>query len=223
MRSLSLTRRSGLLALVTLGALGCGLISSDITKVTFNLPTKHYTFTSQMFPIPAGVPNQKVTCGPGGMLPTCPAPAACDSGVCSAEIPVNVHQQMNLKMEVPALMSVSSQSLADITLESLSYAVNNTSNLPLPAIELYLAPDGVTDPMDPSAQKFGTVPAIAANSMASGDVTKEPGADDLFIMYGHNFGTPFNFIAATTVIVPSGTTPTGMIDIKIDGTVAAKL
>ena len=132
--------------------------------------------------------------------------------------------KMDLKMEVPALMNVSSQSLADITLESLSYDVNNTSNLAIPAIELYLAPVGVTDPSDPMAQKFGTVPAIAANSTASGDVVKEPGADDLFIMYGHNFGTPFNFIATTTVVVPSGSpTPMGMITVTVTGKISAKL
>ena len=77
--------------------------------------------------------------------------------------------------------------------------------------------------MDPSGgQKFGTVPSIPANSTMSGDVIKEPGADDLFIMYGHTL-TPFNFIAATTVVIPSGTVPSGMVDITINGKVAAKL
>jgi hypothetical protein len=219
MRSLSLARASGLLGVLTLGALGCGLISSDITKVTFNLPPKHYTFSAQQFSLPAGTPNMQIPCVGGA----CPSPLMCDAGVCSAHVPLTVSNPINLKMEVGALMSVNSQTLADLTLESMSYSVMNTSNIAIPPIELFLAPDGVKDPSDPSAQKFGTVPAIAAGTNASGDVVKEPGADALFTMFGQNFGTPFTFIAATTVVVPTGTNPTGMVDIVINGTIAAKL
>jgi hypothetical protein len=99
----------------------------------------------------------------------------------------------------------------------------NSTTLAIPTIDLYLAPQNVTDPADPSAKKFGTVPAVSAGMTASGDVVKEPGADDLFIMYGHNFGTPFNFIAATTVVIPSGTQVSGMVDVTISGKIAAKL
>jgi hypothetical protein len=221
MRSLSLARASGILLV---GVFGCGLISSDITKVTIDLPAKHYTFQA-----PAGVPAQAVPCGAGTVLATCPAIGAyttsCDNGVCAAHVPVKVSQTMNLKMEVPQLSSVSSQSLADITLESLNFAVTNTFAIPIPEIDLYLAPMGVTDPSDPSAQKFGSVPMVPAMSMTNGQVVKDPGADDLFIMYGHNFGTPFNFIAATTVVVPSGTVvkPTDNVDVTITGTIAVKL
>jgi hypothetical protein len=216
MRSLSLARFSGLLLL---GALGCGLISSDITKVTFALPEKHYTFNAQQFALPPGTPNMQLPCVGGA----CPSPLMCDANVCSAHIPLTVYNPINLKMDVGVLMSVNSQTIADITLESLTYNVMNTSNIAMPEIDLYLAPDGTTTPTGPGAQKFGTVPAIPAGTNMMGDVVKEPGADALFTMFGQNFGTPFNFIAAATVVVPTGTNPTGMIDIIIDGTIAAKL
>jgi hypothetical protein len=205
-----------------LGAFGCGLISSDITKVTFDLPTKHYVFAA-----PAGIPATKVPCGAGTPLATCPAigtyTTSCDDAVCTAHIPVKTSQTLNLKAEVPQLSSVNTQTLADITLESMSYKVVNSTTVAIPPIELFLAPQNVTDPSDPSAQKFGTVPAVAAGATASGDVVKEPGADALFTMYGHNFGTPFNFIAATTVVIPSGTQVSGMVDVTINGKIAAKL
>jgi hypothetical protein len=209
-------------ALLLVGAVGCGLIDPDITKLTFDLPTKKYTFAA-----PSGVPAQAVPCGPGTPLATCPAlpglTTSCESGVCAASVPFTKAQTMDLRKEVPQLMSVENQSLADITLSQLSYSVTNTTNVTIPEIELYLAPAGVTDPADPSAQKFGRVPAVQAQSNASGNVEKEPGADDLFIMYGHNFGTPFNFIATTTVVIPSGTAPGGMVDVTINGKVSAKL
>jgi hypothetical protein len=214
----------GVIGPLLMGALGCGLISSDVTKITFDLPTKHYTFSSAGWAssIPAGA-NQKVTCGAGGLVATCPSPLACDSGVCSAEVPVSVSQKLDLKMEVPALSSVNNQSLADITLEKMTYNVANTANVPIPPIALYLAPDGVTDPSDPRATKFGTVPTIPAGMPTNGAVVKEPDADATFIKYGMAFGTPFNFIAATKVVIPTGTTPTGMVDVTINGTVSARL
>jgi hypothetical protein len=136
---------------------------------------------------------------------------------------VQTSQTVNLKSEVPQLSSVNTQTLADITLERMSYTVVNSTTVAIPTIDLYLAPQNVTDPADPSAKKFGTVPGVAAGMTASGDVVKEPGADDLFIMYGHDFGTPFNFIAATTVVIPSGTQVSGMVDVTISGKIAAKL
>jgi hypothetical protein len=203
-----------------MGGLGCGLISSDITKVTFALPTRHYVFSSQGLSLPAGA-NQKVPCGRGTPLATCPAPLTCDSGVCTAHVPTSIVQKMDLKNDVPVLAG--HQSIADITLESIRYDVVSTANIQIPPIQLYLAPDGVTDPKDPSASLFGTVPAIEAGATTSGQVVKEPNADAVFTMYGHDLATPFNFIATTTVVVATGTTPTGMVDLTINGTVAAKL
>ena len=202
--------------------MGCGLISSDITKLTFDLPTKHYTFSA-----PAGIPAQAVPCGAGTPFPTCPSvgglSVSCDDGVCAAHVPFSTHQTMDLRKEVPQLMSVSNQSLADITLASLTYAVSNTTSVTIPDIQLYLAPQDVTDPADPAAQLFGTVPSVPPQMSTTGAVVKEPGADALFIMYGHDFGTPFNFIATTTVVIPSGTATSGMVDVTINGKVSAKL
>jgi hypothetical protein len=224
MTSPSVTRVARVLGVLVLVATGCGLISSDVTKLTFELPTKHYTFSADGWAamIPAGV-NMKVTCGAGGMVPTCPSPLMCDAGVCSAHVPVSVSQNMDLKMEVPQLSSVNNQSLADITLESMTYQVVSTANVAIPEIDLYLAPDGVTDPSSPQAVKFGTVAPIAAGMNASGSVVKTADADPTFIKYGMAFGTPFTFIAATTVVVPTGTTPAGMVTITINGTVSARL
>jgi hypothetical protein len=203
--------------LLLAGGLGCGLINSDITKVTFDLPRKHYTFDSQGWNVPAGV-AQKVPCGAGTPLATCPAPLTCDAGFCTAHVPVKVVQKMDLGKEVPALAG--HQSIADITLETLTYDVMSTANVAIPPLELFLAPDGVTDPSDPSAKKFGTVPAIAAGETTSGAVEKEPDADATFVMYGHDLATPFNIIATTSVDVTM--TPTGTVDVTIDGTIAAR-
>ncbi|HVR03273.1 MAG TPA: hypothetical protein VMT47_14140 [Polyangia bacterium] len=236
MRSLFSRLHWRLGALLLLGAVGCGLLSSDITKVTFDLPAKMYSFDTAQWGIPAGntvaVPCGGANpiqdcCNPPAPLPkpNCTAnPVVCEASLCTLEQPVTVSQTMNLKAEVPELSSVNSQSLVDISLSNLHYDAKSTLNVDVPPLELFLAPDMVTDPKDAQAMKFGTVPAIAKGTSPSGDVVLEPGADALFAGYGHAFSTPFNFIASTTVSVPSGSpTPTGTITVTVTGKVAAKL
>jgi len=238
MRSLSVTRVASLLLV---GALGCGLISSDITKVTFDLPPKTYSFDSAQAGLPTaatpvvhcGSPDNIATmtvmdcCKPPAGLPqpNCTAnPVVCEAGICTLEQPITVSQTMNLKSEVMVLQSVNSQSLVDISLQNLHYEATSTLTIDVPPLELYLAPSTVKDPKDPAAMKFGTVPAIVHGTSPSGDVVLEPGADALFAGYGHDFGTPFNFIATTTISVPSGSAPpTGAITVTVTGKVAAKL
>jgi len=243
MRSLSSRLRWRLGGLVLLGAVGCGLISSDITKVTFDLPAKTYSFDTAQWGIPAGN-TVAVHCGapdnlatatimdccnppalPGLTKPDCNAhPLVCEGTpmVCTLKQPVTVAQKMDLKMEVPQLSSISNQSLVDISLSNLHYVAVSTLNVDIPPLELYLADDGVTD--SSQGMKFGTVPTIPKGTSPSGDVVLEPGADALFAARGHTFGTPFNFIATTTVSVPSGSpAPTGMITVTVTGKAAAKL
>jgi hypothetical protein len=238
MRLFSLARVSGLFVL---GALGCGLISSDITKVTFDLPAKTYMFNASQWGLPPGMtplvhcgaPDNLATmtvmdcCNPPAPLtkPDCTAhPVMCVSGVCTLEQPVTVPSMVNLKAEVPVLSSVNSQSIADITLSNLHYEAQNTLNIDVPPLVLYIAPDGVTDPKDPNAQKFATVPMIPKGMNASGDVILEPDADAVFSARGQMFGTPFNFIATTTIVVPSGSpSPQGMITVTVTGKIAAKI
>lgn len=241
MRSLFSRLHWRLGALLLLGAVGCSLISSDITKVTFDLPAKTYSFDAAQWGIPAGntvavhcgAPDNLATvtvmdcCNPPAPLtkPDCTAhPLVCEGTpmVCTLKQPVTVAQKMDLKMEVPELSSISNQSVVDISLSNLHYVAVSTLNVDVPPLELYLADDGVTD--SSQGMKFGTVPAIPKGTSPSGDVVLEPNADALFAARGHTFGTPFNFIATTTVSVASGSpAPTGMITVTVTGKAAAKL
>jgi hypothetical protein len=222
MRSVSLVRVSGLLGLLVAGLFGCGLISSDITKLTFDLPAQTYKFDSASFGIPAGS-TAKVPCGGSNAVQTCPSPAVCLASVCTLEQPITVSSTINLKMQAPELSSLSDQHLANVTLESLRYSAVSTLNVASPPFDLYLATAGVTDPKSAMAMKFGTIPAIPAGASQSGDIAKTSAADALFSTYATNFATPFNVIGSATVIVPSGSpNPTGMITITITGSISAK-
>ena len=83
------------------------------------------------------------------------------------------------------------------------------------------APDGVSDPMDSRAKKFGTLPAIASMQTPSGDVMLDQNAAAALAMFTQNIQAPFTIIAATMPKVSHA--PTGRIDMTISGTLAASL
>jgi hypothetical protein len=213
------------------------LIDSDVTETPFSLPPKMYSFDASTFGIPTGI-TAEVPCGAGQLVVDCcnppaplPAPDCSTTpleclqnengmNVCTATATVSQASMVNLKQEVGALSGFSG--VVDIKIKNISYAVTtNTLNMDLPDIEIFLAPDGVTDASGSGAQKFGTVPAIAAGTQAVGDVILEPNAASVFSTFTQNIATPFNVIATTALRVTRS--PTGRIDMTISGMLAASL
>jgi hypothetical protein len=213
------------------GLAGCGALSS-VGTITFDLPSQSFSFdtSSSMWKAPpASFPS--VTCGAGQMVADCcqaPAnctatPLACAGGVCVLEFPINVSQTINLKMQVPALSSLSGQTLAKISISQVTYTIASTMNVDLPPIDVFIAPSNVTSSSDPAAQKFGTIPSSPAGMTTSGNMTLDPNGGAVFSQYATAFSTPFNFIAHTTMIVaPGSPVPSGRVDATVGGKVSAK-
>jgi hypothetical protein len=238
MRTLSLTSMGA--ALVGLSA--CGLLSSDITKVTFTLPSKTVAFDTASLNSPAGntvaVPcgqGQIVMdcCNPPAGLPkpdcndtmniTCP-PNAQGTSVCTAEVTVFQSTTLNLGQEVPQLGSATS--LANLSISQITDSVDsNSMNVDLPPAIIYLAPTDVTDPRkDTRAKQFGTVPVIPAGTTPTGNVSLEPDATTTFSSFTRDLKTPFNLIVLTTVDVASGSPiPSGAVQITVTGKMSASL
>jgi hypothetical protein len=218
------------------GAFGCGLISSDITKVTFDLPMKTYIFDSASFGVPAGN-TAAIPCGAAPLVTDCCNPLGvnagcspqrsvmCEAAVCTLHQVVSIPQKVDFKKEVPQLASVSDQHLANMSFEALNYAVTaNTLNVAVPPLQLYLAPGSVTTLPSDQAVLFGTVDTIPAGQTPSGSIKKEADADATFARFGSDLSAPFNILIGTTIVVPSGTpTPTGRVSVAVTGTFAAKL
>src|SRR3954470_7130822 len=228
-------RRLALASLMGL-VVGCGLISSDVAEIKFNLPPRMYSFDSASFGVPAGISGE-VPCGAGQIVTDCcnpppPLPApncsanalTCEQNengmnVCMAQANVSQSQTMNLGQEVQQLSGLTG--LVSISIKRISYEVTvNTLDVNVPDVILYLAPSGVTDPNDPSAKKFGTLPAIPAMTTPAGDVVLEPNSASVLESFTSDIKSPFTFIAATTLKVSHS--PTGRIDMTITGQLAAK-
>jgi hypothetical protein len=234
MKHFSLKASAAVIAVfVLLG--GCGLISSDISKLTFDLPTESYTFdTAQWSNLPKGT-IPAVPCGSASDCCTaatltnsgldCTTLTCNSSSVCEADIPESAASSVNLAMQVPVLQTFAGHALSNITISSISYAVSNNSlNIDLPPMTIYLAPDGVTDPHDSRAVAFGTIPAIPAGTDPSGMVNLVSNAASVFAKFTSNISTPFTIIAAGTVAIPSGSpVPSGAITLAVTGTVSAQI
>ena len=225
---------------VVLGSAGCGLLDSSIANTSFVLPAQVFSLNTAMWGnLPTGS-TQAVPCGDGQPVTDCcnppaplPAPdcsttplvcAANSAGtnVCTAEVPESLANEINLGSAVPGLSSFPT---GNITIASVKYTIsNNTLNVDLPPMTVYLAPDMVTDPKDTRAMIFGTIPAIPAGTDPTGEVQKDPTADHTFEMYAGNLSTPFEFIASTTVVVPSGSpVPSGGVTVSVTVTLSAHL
>jgi|HubBroStandDraft_5_1064220.scaffolds.fasta_scaffold239411_2 hypothetical protein len=228
---------------VLLGSTGCGLLDSSITTTSFVLPAQMFSLNTAMWSnLPSGGSTPAVPCGDGQAVTDCcnpPAPlptpdctttplvcapdsTGANANICTAEIPESLANEINLGSAVPGLSSFPT---GNITIASVKYTISdNTLNVDLPPVTVYLAPDMVTDPKDTRAMVFGTIPAIPAGTDPTGEVQKDPSADHTFEMYAGSLSTPFEFIAATTVVIPSGTPiPSGQVTVSVTVTLSAHL
>jgi len=231
------------LVVAALGA-ACGLISSDITKVSFDLPPKSYRFDTQesgwksadtmkFGTVPAISCTTDADCCPPAVVAlgldcssiVCDVPPG--TATCAYALTVETPPQtIDLKAEVPQVSSISSQSIIDIAISQITYQVTeNSLNVDLPPVDLFLADNGATSTLDPSAVKFGTVPVIPKlTTVPDGKVTlDQPAAKDAFNKIGHHLGTPFVFIARSRVLVAGGTpVPSGALSITVGGRLSAQ-
>jgi hypothetical protein len=208
------------LGVALLAAAGCGLIDPNITAVGFDLPTRSYEINATGFNLPADN-SIAIPCTTNEQCVV--SPFVCDNSVCTAVVPVTQSTEMNLGQEAPELGSVTGT--VDISIDRIGFAVTtNTLNVDLPPVLLYMAPSGVTDPADPRAMLFGTVPSVPAGQTTNGQVQLSSNSDAVFKTFTHDLSMPFSFIASTTVKVASGAgVPSGRVVFSINGRLSASL
>jgi hypothetical protein len=216
---------------------GCGLINSDITSIKFNLPPQHYSFdTAQAGANLPNAPLPSIDCADDAtccsmatlVIPgiDC-SPIVCDAATNTCALTATIEtppQKVNLKAQAPELSGFSKQSVIDITVSKISYEItNNTLNVDLPVVELFVAADGATSTGDATAKRFGTTKVIPAMDTTPGTVTMDAAGQKAIEGFAHNFGTPFVFLGRTTLLVPGGKPlPSGAIALTITGQLSAK-
>lgn len=242
MRTVRRLEGVGLVALAGLLGLGCGL-AEDLEKLRtlgFQLPSRSYSVNTQdarwRNPPPGGVPQ--VRCGPGGLVdanscctPPAPAPAidcmqyplSCEMGSCALKFRYEQASLVDLAKDVPALSSIKGSILSDVTVTRLDLTIANSMNVMLPPVTLYVAPANVTSASDGSARQVAVVPAKPPGYTGMEQIPLDAAAQAAIADFVRDFQTPFNIIAATDVVLSSGTPlPSGKLDVTVSGRVEAK-
>jgi hypothetical protein len=232
----------GRLALGPVLLAGCNLVSTDLTRVTVQLPIETYmvdTNDHSKVKLPPGVPAVACTsdanCCPSG----CAGDGytlACGGQTCQATVVATLVAPVDLSADPQVAQA---RSAADVSLRDIEYAVcDNTLTVAIPQIELWLAPTAVTRP-DPSmgAKKLGTVPMVPAMQSVAcpadrqnpdpkqfAKVALEPNAAATFASFAGDLKMRFNALAVCTLLVTAGDpTPTGAVTVLLSGTADAHL
>jgi hypothetical protein len=210
---------------------GCDLLEfAQNPVINFKLPPRTYTLKTDdpawksaptTFNVTLSCTDAK-TCCPSQLSECASVPAVCQSGVCGIEFPLEVANTIDLAKEAPELAG-NMQVVSEITLKSLEYTIVNTVGVEMPPVKLYIAPKTTTTASGAGAQFIGETPKAPKGTTMQ---TQETPADaqKAFAMYAKDVKTPFNIIAKTTMSILSGTPISqGQIDIKVTGTVSARL
>jgi hypothetical protein len=221
---------------------GCGLLSEldKLKSINFDLPPRSYSVSTsdpQWKMPPATFPM--VSCGDGpsaqtkdccSALPGMPpldcsrAPLTCEESVCALKFPYEQVQKVDLVQEVPALASVKGQIFSDVFLKQIDLTIDNSMNVTLPPVYLYLAPANVTSASHKDARRIATIPMKPPGFKGMESIPLDAEAQRTFSTFAKDFQTPFNIIISTTILIKGGTpAPMGKLDVTVGGKAEAKL
>jgi hypothetical protein len=219
----------------------CGLVNEleNFKGINFQLPIRKYSVSTDdpqwHAPPDTGIPA--ISCGAGGIVADCcnpPAPfptipcaqypLACDGGVCSLKFAYEQVQAVDLAKDVPSLSSSKGQIFSSMTLTTIDIVVDeNTMNVTLPPVDIYLAPASAMTASNSGAKKIGSMSSKPAGFTGPDTIKLDDAAQKLFSMFANDFQTPFNIIISTNVVYRSGgPVPKGKISFSVGGKVAAK-
>lgn len=229
------------LPLLLLALMGCDLIDQlknptiafTLPKQTFNVSTNDPRWKQ---PPDEGVPNLTCGSGAGALVMDCcvpPAPApplncqlypmTCEAGSCVMKFNYEQASPITLADQVPQLRGQKGNIIKEILLKEIELTLNNTFNVPLPPVAIFIAPADVTSASDPGAQRLVNLPAVTMAMQSKQTILVDAQAQQAFSRFAKDFQTPFNLIASTTMVIRPGTPkPQGMLEVIVSGKVEAK-
>ena len=203
--------RSILAAAAALWLAGCGLIDPDITDFELQLPKKEFTVNTGEWELSADAVFPRIDCTsqpgvcPTGIATACGNEAlcfgSCDGTYCRATVLVALFQTVNLYDERPELKTIDEQPLVSVTVERVAYdVIENTLNVDLPELTVYVGPASAMTPGDPLARPIGTVPPILAGTLPTdAEVNMTPEGREDLREYMKDYMSEFNIIVGAEV------------------------
>lgn len=226
---------------------GCGLVSSNTLSYDYAFDPQH--FMEKLGDTAATVPTMAcdATASPDPCaalqsgLPMGAATLQCEasSSTCIAVADVRLLYPVDLSMQsLPG--PVVQYGVDNVTIQKVAYWVmTNTVNVPIPPIDLYVAPAAAKDEHDSRAVQIGSVAMLPAHSAVCADAADPKGDSsapngtavcDVKLTtqgelalgaFAKDYKTPFQFIAHTKLVAHGGDPlPTGTIDFYLRPTVS---
>jgi hypothetical protein len=181
--------------------------------------------------------TNKLPSWPPHITPQCePSTRQCIA-VAEMSLPYLVDQTM---AQTPLPMPVVKYAVSKVTINRVAYWISNdTLNVPVPSVDLFVAPQATTDADDPKAQLIGSITGVPARATtcldqkdsnpdtAAGqtpicDVALSEAGQAALTAYVQDYKTtPFNLIAHTKIVARAGDPmPSGRLDFGVRPTVS---
>ncbi|HKA86186.1 MAG TPA: hypothetical protein VKE22_00920 [Haliangiales bacterium] len=212
-------------------AVGCGLISSDVTNISLALPPQDFRIDSSDWRMPPGATPIIPCAGDCSALSAavctqqnCSVACGSDS-VCYAKVTISLKNDFDLARDAPSYHQVSTLPAVSVTVQSVTFDISeNTLNLATPSLSVYFGPTSITGPNDPGAELVGTIPAVPAGQTGHFPVAFSSNGPDIVKKYMDDFHTPFRAIIFGVVIVHGGqASPTGRMVGQVNAIAKASL
>ena len=217
-----------MLLVASLGASGCGLISSDVTNFDLTLPDKTFTIDATgwqvnqqqaMVLLSTNCSSQPTVCASAAMQACqmgCSGSCNTSTQTCDLSLDVSLYRPIDLISEKPELKSINDEPVIKVTIDSVTYEVTaNTLNVATPEMKIYVAPMSVMNPKDPLAKEIGTISAVPAGmtTTAPQNIAFNANGKADLVNIMSTFKTPFNVLVGSTLVVRNGTpVPQGKLD-----------
>jgi hypothetical protein len=170
---------------------------------------------------------RELACGPMGFCPSAGSVmVVCESGICdpaptAVDIPVGAVFDFD---EASSELESFFTELLAVRITSATYDVQaNTLTVSLPPTEVYWGPEGATGIGSPGVTRLGTIPAITAGGLGSGEVALDAGGNAALSDYLVGTARRVRFFARTTVdLEPGGPFPAGDLTVAVELIVRAE-
>jgi hypothetical protein len=217
-----------MLLAISLGAGGCGLISSDVTNFDLTLPDKSFTIDATGWQVNQQAADMLLSTNCSSQPTVCASAAmqACQMGcsgscnattqTCDLSLDVSLYRPIDLISEKPELKSINDEPVIKVTIDSVTYEVTaNTLNVDTPEMKIYVAPMSVMNPKDPLAKEIGVIAAVKAKTTTTApqNIAFNANGKAELVNIMSTFKTPFNVLVGSTLVVHMGTpVPMGKLD-----------
>lgn len=209
--------------LMTLGALlvaSCGLIDDSVDDFALGFPRKPFTVDTAQWNLTVTGTFPAVPCGGTTECEMAAqsfcegeCTATCEASNCQAHVAIGLFQPFNLAVDAPEYQTIDEQTAISVTVDAVEFVVEqNTLNMPVPPLQVYMAPIDVTEATDARASLVGTVSSVQPGQTGTVTMTIDAAGEAVLATYMENFRTAFNVIVAATVDISAGQpVPEGML------------